>query len=300
MSFVGPFDELKRWLLILKGDLNTGDTPGMDTRARIEIRRVSRSFFSNASCSNPQVLESSLGQREVFVDRAVGVACNHRMDAIVIGFGPLVDAVIKLIRLARVVRRPRRIFEATSLKAAPEVANKELAHMASCPVTRRVKLMPVQQQKTGRAVEYGALIDSNAGKQVVQQGPTFLALPEQVVIAPYFYVAGVIRVRIVKLSQPVVNRRMRDVDLSKCFVLPEFLGVAEFDKREVSFEIVIKGAFEDEGVVGKVVGPCAVTTVHVGHHHDACLSRRRNLLLSRRYGERRGSGHVTSPESADS
>jgi hypothetical protein len=63
-------------------------------------------------------------------------------------------------------------------------------------------------------------------------------------IAPYFDVAGAVGVRIVKLSQPVVNRRIGDVDLSKGLIFPKLFSIAEFDKGELVFQIVIQGALK--------------------------------------------------------
>jgi hypothetical protein len=97
--------------------------------------------------------------------------------------------------------------------------------------------------------------DFNAGKQVIQQGLILLLLPEQIMIAPSFDLAGTIRVGMVKRSQSLVNRRMADVNLSKRFVFPQFLSIAEFDEGEGSFEIVIQGALIDKGIMGEVVGP---------------------------------------------
>ena len=74
-------------------------------------------------------------------------------------------------------------------------------------------------------------------------------------IAPHFDVARTISVGIVKRSQPVVNRRMGDVDLSKGFVSPQFLSIADFDEDEGPFEIVIQGAPKDKGIMGEVVRP---------------------------------------------
>ncbi len=99
--------------------------------------------------------------------------------------------------------------------------------------------------------------DFNAGKQVIQQGLILLLLPEQIMIAPYFDVAATIRVGMVKRSHSVVNRRMGDVNLSKRFVFPQFLSIAEFDEGERSFEIVIQGALKDKGIMGEVVGGAA-------------------------------------------
>lgn len=57
---------------------------------------------------------------------------------------------------------------------------------------------------------------------------------------------------------------MGDVDLIKGFVLPEFFRITEFDEGEAFREVVIEGAFEEQGIGGEVIGAGAVAAVGVG------------------------------------
>jgi hypothetical protein len=64
-----------------------------------------------------------------------------------------------------------------------------------------------------------------------------------------------------EFSQELIDRGMGDVDLVEIVVLPELLGVAQFDVGEAVFKVILQGAAIDQGVLREVVGPGAVAPV---------------------------------------
>lgn len=57
------------------------------------------------------------------------------------------------------------------------------------------------------------------------------------------------------MRQPLVNGGVDDVDLIEAFDFPELLRVAQLDQRESFRQVIVKGAFEDQGIGGKESAP---------------------------------------------
>ena len=109
-------------------------------------------------------------------------------------------------------------------------------------------------------------MDPEAGKDIAQD--IRVVFPLDVVIAPDLDVAGLLRIGVVEFSDPVVDGGVGDIYLLKGLVFPEFFGIAKFYVGESLSEVVVEGAFVDEGVVGEVIGAGPVTAVHVGHDDE--------------------------------
>jgi len=69
---------------------------------------------------------------------------------------------------------------------------------------------------------------------------------------------------VVKCGQPLVDRGVGDVDLLEALDLPELLPVAQFDQREPLGKVMVEGAFEDQRIGGKIIGPAPVAAMGVG------------------------------------
>jgi hypothetical protein len=125
-------------------------------------------------------------------------------------------------------------------------------------------------------VEQGRLIQTHAGKQAQKRGR--ISTPVEIVVAPDFDVARPFRIGVVELGKPVIDRSVGDVGLIKAPVFPQFLRVAQFNIGKPVFQIIIQGALVQQGVVGKIIRPSPIPTVHVTHDDEPGARRQGQVL----------------------
>ena len=177
------------------------------------------------------------------------MARNDDVNTVFFPGGFAIETFIGLIGASRVIGGPGGVSEAQSLHAWPKAANEEFGD--GCPKSEAAGVGLVAVPHEDVVVEKGGFIDDDAGEQSFEGGG--VVPPLQVVVSPYFDIASLLRIRVVKLSQLFINGGVGDVNLVECSIFPHFLRVAQFDVGEAVFQVVVEGAFVYEGIVGKVV-----------------------------------------------
>ena len=189
------------------------------------------------------------------------MARDDGVDTVWVHGGPLVEKCIGFVAATWVIGGSGGVPEAQSLHTRPKTAHEEFGDGCPKSETAGVGLVAVPHEDV--VVEKGGFIDDDAGKQSFE-GAGFVP-PFQVVVSVDFDVAGLLRVRVVKLSQLFINGRVGDVNLVKGSVFPQFLRIPQFNVGEAVFQVIVEGAFVYEGIVGKVVRTGSVPAVHVTH-----------------------------------
>jgi hypothetical protein len=93
------------------------------------------------------------------------------------------------------------------------------------------------------------------------------------VIAPDFDVPGLLGVAVMKCGQPLVNGGVSNIDLIEAFDFPKLLRIAQFDQRESFRQVIVEGAFEDQRIGGKVIGPGPVAPMGIGKDNKPGIGR---------------------------
>jgi len=146
--------------------------------------------------------------------------------------------------------------------------NEELADGSAFAAAFRICLVTVDEKdstasRTLRSRQENPFVNLDPGKE--RPIDRFVVLPIEIMIPPHLQVAGLCRSRIMEFGQEFIDRGVGDVGLVEIIVLPEFLGIAQFDVGETFSEIILQGATIDQGVLGEIIGPGTVPSVHVGH-----------------------------------
>jgi len=270
---IPPLDQRNGHILSAAGNLDTSYAAGMHTGAGIVIAGVGFEFFHDLICSFSIFQQHTFGQGQVFINRAVGVTGDDRVDSAIrkpgwvrkTGCGPGVIGFVDVVAHSWIVGGPGRVPESALLKERPNKSNKRCTESSPHAATKGICLVAMPHQNM--VIQNRGLVCLNAGKNSLKGSATLF--PAIVMIAPNFDVAGFFRIPVMKPGQAPIHRGMGDENLWKSLVFPQIFGISQFDQGETFGMIIVQGAIEDQGIGGKVVCAGAVAAVGVGEENES-------------------------------